>query len=160
VKEAVDLSELLQRLATPEAPATAAAAAAAAALPVKAAEPRPPVPATRVVVPATAGEDRRSRRGWIALAAVALLVGAWHGPRLLARPALLPRPTVEGAPDGAFGYGAADGSRIVISGTGQAMPPAQAEAFQEREAAAGRAVREVAPGVYVSAPAVYRKDSP
>jgi hypothetical protein len=160
VKEAVDLSELLQRLATPEAPATAAAAAAA--LPVKAAEPRTrtPVPATRVVVPATAGEDRRSRRGWIALAAVALLVGAWHGPRLLARPALLPRPTVEGAPDGAFGYGAADGSRIVISGTGQAMPPAQAEAFQEREAAAGRAVREVAPGVYVSAPAVYRKDSP
>jgi hypothetical protein len=153
VKEAVDLSELLQLLATPEAPA---------ALPVRAAKPwtRTPVPATRVVVPATAGEDRRSRGGWIALAVVALLVGAWHGQRLLARPAPPPRPTVPGAPDGAFGYGGADGSRIVISGTGQPMPPAQAEAFREREAAAGRSVREVAPGVYVSAPAADRKDSP
>jgi hypothetical protein len=155
VKEAVDFSELLQRLTMPE------AAAMPAALSGKADEPRTrtSVPATRVVVPATAGEDRGSRGGWIALAVVALLVGAWHGQRLLGRPAPAPRPTVDGAPDGAFGYRAADGSRVVISATGKPMPPAQADAFREREAAAGRTVREVAPGVFVSAPSI-RKDSP
>lgn len=149
VKDAVDLSERLQRLS----PADAGDAAAG---------PTPPrAPAARVTTARVLAVDARSAAAarrrtlglGVALGVVVLGAGAFWTHRLVTRPPPPAFPTLPGLPEAALGYEASSGARLVVSGTGKSLPPADVDALRLREAAAGRTVRELAPGVYVSSAA-------
>jgi hypothetical protein len=149
VKEAVDFSELLQRLAPsddltgPAAPPRAASAATS----------RTAVARVVEVDAAADSEDaRRSRRAWLMLAIIVVLGGAFHGYRWFQRPPRPQLPTLRGLPEQALGFEKPGGARMVISKDGVPLTADELTEFRRTEEAAGRVVREVAPGIFISEP--------
>jgi hypothetical protein len=155
VKEAVDLSELLQRLA-PRHGAPAPAASGAAIAPSRSSVAR--VLATDAI--AEGQVARRSRRAWIALAVVTVLGGGFHAYRWAARPPPPKLPTLAGLPEQALGFEKPGGGRMIVSKDGAPLTAGELAAFRRAEEAAGRVIREVAPGIFVSAPPSLQGSTP
>jgi hypothetical protein len=139
VKEAIDLTDAVNRIAPAQAPAIKT----------------PARPATRLLSNRSGVEGvsaPRVGRGWLALLVLAALAaGAFHGYRLLARKPLVPPPSFGSAPQGAVGVRQGPVS-VVVPESGKLLDPAQVERFKAQEEAKGNTVKEVAPGTYVSVP--------
>jgi hypothetical protein len=141
VKEAIDLTDAVHRISPAQAPAIQAPAAPATRL-----------LSNRAVLEAPA-EERRLGRGWLALLVlVALAAAGFHGYNYLTRRPPAPPPSIGGSPSGSVGVRQGSVS-IVVPEAGKAPDPRQLESFKGLEEAKGNAVREVAPGVWVSVPA-------
>jgi hypothetical protein len=142
VKQAVDLSEALHRLQP-----------GAVTAPVPAApDPRRTTGRLKIdVVPEPAAPERKRKGMWITLAVAAALAIGYHGWIRFLRPAPAPPPAAFAAPPGTTGVEApgAAGRLVIRSGT-QGPSASDVEAFRAREEAAGRTVREIAPGVLLS----------
>ncbi len=150
VREAIDLTEAVQRFVRAPAPAAVPAPARAAAR-----------AATRVLtVSAPSARDRaearRPRALYVVLGIAVLAALAFHGYRFLVRsraaPAGLER--FPGAPANVAALpGVASGPRPLVTTDGK-PPSAQAlETFRDEQALRGNEVREVAPGAYLVVPA-------
>ncbi|HSB18978.1 MAG TPA: hypothetical protein VLD85_03100 [Anaeromyxobacteraceae bacterium] len=141
VKEAIDLTDAVARIAPAQAPVVQA--------PVR------PAAATRLLSNRSAVEEHARPpvgRGWMVLLVLAALAaGAFHGYRLLARKPVVPPPSFGGAPQDAVGVRQGPVS-VVVPEAGKALDPRQVERFKALEEAKGNAVKEVAPGIYVSVP--------
>jgi hypothetical protein len=142
VKEAIDLTDAVARIAPAQAPVVQA--------PVR------PAAATRLLSNRSGVEEHSLppvRRGWMVLLVLAALAaGAFHGYRLLAPKPFVPPPTFGGAPQDAVGLRQGRVS-VVVPEAGKTLDPRQVERFKALEEAKGNAVKEVAPGTYVSVPA-------
>jgi hypothetical protein len=141
VKDAVDLSEVVQRLS----PAGEAGVPAPAVRTARA-------PATRILT-MEAGEGREpehpTRWGmWITLALAVAGGAAFHANRYLEARNALPPPTLAGAPAGTMGT-ERGGSKILVAEPGKVIDPAEVESFRRLEEAKGNTVEEVAPGMWV-----------
>ncbi|HEY6100862.1 MAG TPA: hypothetical protein VIW03_15600 [Anaeromyxobacter sp.] len=135
VREAIDLSEALQRVsgagASAEAPASARAAPRRPQARLLSVERQPPV------------APPRRYAGWIALAAVVALAGGYHGWRWYQRRASLAARSV-GLPKGTTEVPGAPGApRIVVPATTDEIPDAaEVQRFKAAEEAKGNVVRE------------------
>jgi hypothetical protein len=142
VKEAIDFSEAAQRVASPTAETACA--------------PAPRREVARVLsVPADAAEPAERGRGiYVALALALVGAAAFHGwnwyqDREAAR--RIPPPAFPGIPAGASGISSGS-ARLIASQGGAPLAPADVDAFRAQEEAAGRHVRQLAPGTVISLP--------
>jgi hypothetical protein len=146
VKEAIDLTEALQKVAPAEVVeeiTTSRRTRRPAAAPV-----------TRMVVPPRALEAEPGSTPWglVVLLVVVVLAGAaYHGYRYVHRPKPAP-PPVAGAPAGTVGTLTPQGKVLVVP-AGTKVDPKELEAFRNLERAKGNEVHEVAPGTFVVRPA-------
>jgi len=143
VKEAIDLTEAVSRLA----PAGVAAEAPAAG-PVAAR-----APSTRVLSNVS-GEEPRARRPvglLVALALAAVAAGGFHVHRYLTRK---PPPSFNypGSPDGVIAAPGGPGKPTVLVRPQGAFTPAEIEKLRTQEELKGRSVSQVGPGTVVIVP--------
>lgn len=140
VKEAIDLTDAVHRVA----PAQPAAPAVA-----------PAPPAARLLANrSSAEEDARPplKRGWVwLLALAALAAGAFHLQRRVSRPAPRPVPTLRGAPENSLGV-RLHGASLLMESAGKEMSPAELERFRRLEESRGNSVREIGPGAFLVEP--------
>jgi hypothetical protein len=152
VKEAIDLTELVQRLVP--AGAGTEEAGPAAATPQR---PRTPLERIRFDSPQAAG-PRKGGGIWVALVLAVAAAGAYHGYRYVTRkpPAEI---TFPGAPSGtvAIQRGA---RRIVTIPVGKQVDRGEVEKYLAKERDRGNEVTEVAPGTWVIEPARAGKEQP
>jgi hypothetical protein len=152
VKEAIDLSEVAQRLAAGD-----------AVSPVVPTAPRAPAAArTRVLAMGPEEKESNARGRVLALLFGAALVATatYHGLGYANRGAeYVAAPTIPGAPASAVAVTPkpittpGGGTMTVIgSADGKPFDPEALERFTAQERAKGNVVREIGPGVYVSAP--------
>jgi len=153
VKEAIDLTEALQQVATPEMveEITKIGKARKAA----------PTPATRMVYTAN-GLDRGPRQvPWGLVVVLVLAVAgaaAYHGYRYVNR-SRLTASTVTGAPSGTVGT-VTSKEKVIVVPAGVKVDPKQVEDFKNLERAKGNIVREVTPGTFVVTPESARPGNP
>jgi hypothetical protein len=141
VKEAIDLTDAVARIAPAQAPVVQA--------PVR------PAAATRLLSNRS-GVDQairpRVNRGWLVLLVLAALGAAvFHAQQWLNRPLQRPPPTLRGAPEHTLGA-QTRGSSLLIENAGQRMNPADLERFKLQEEAKGNRVREIGPGAFIVEP--------
>jgi hypothetical protein len=144
VKEAIDLTEAVQRL-VPEGTAEIAVAVAGPAA--------PQVPGTRVLSNVKGRNDvvRQTPWGLIVVLGLAMAAaGAYHAHRWVNRP-VPPPSAIRGAPTGTVGV-VQPGAKILVAPAGQKLDPREVEAFKNQEQAKGNEVREVLPGTFVVVP--------
>jgi hypothetical protein len=146
VTEAIDFSEMAQRVAPASAPPVTA-------------DPRParrplPVAGLTKVLDFRAREEAsgRGRALWVLVALAVLGGGGFHLHRYLTRPEPLEIPTLAGAPDGLM-LAAQGGKRLLVALPGKRIDPMQLDAFRAKQSAAGIEVREIAPGTWILDPA-------
>ena len=143
VREAIDLTEVVQRLGPAGAPAALPAAApAAAARPVPRKARRP---AETDFVVEVADESSGRKVLWTLLA-LALLAGvAFHVHRYLTRP-VPPSVHVPGAPAGSVATRPAAGKPVVLVKPNGAFDAAELETLRAQEEIRGKTVRQLSPG--------------
>ena len=146
VKEAIDLTEALQSVASAEVVeeiTTSRKARRAAAT---------PVARVTVMAPAAAPERRSTPWGLVALLVLAVAgAAAYHGYRYVALSRPVP-PPVTGAPLGSVGASAGK-AKVVVTPAGQAVDRREVETFRNLERAKGNEVQEISPGTFVVRPA-------
>jgi hypothetical protein len=149
VKEAIDLTDAVHRIVPSE---VVAAPAAPAVAPREARKPPPRAVAFGARPARRPG--RGKRRLWIALAIATTVGVAFHGYDYVRRRPPPPPPTVPGAPESLIGsIDRATGIATLTSTSERPPSLADVEKFRLQEELKGRAVREMAPGVYISEPA-------
>jgi hypothetical protein len=154
VKEAVDFSEVAHQVASPAsdqpeaAPARPSARAATTKVLSVHAGPREELP-----------EDSRRRAGPVVLlVSILLLAAAIHGYQFLARPAVLPPKTFDGAPANTMAI--ENGTTSILKALpGTRVDPAELARFVAQEERKGRAVREIGSGRWIIEPAPTGKGS-
>jgi hypothetical protein len=145
VKEAIDLTDAVQRIAPhappPEAPTVA--------------ERRPPRREERAAVETEWMPQRTASRGrWLLpalLLASALAAAGYHGWQLLQKRTLAQRVRYSGAPAGMKAVGSPD-APVLVDEEGKAPHPVVLQQFKEEQAARGKAVLEAGPGVLLVVP--------
>jgi hypothetical protein len=148
VKEAVDLSEALQRLTPVAVPVPAA---------VPAPRPAPPRAAAPRILSVTKQDDeeparRRSVGLVVVLAISALAAGGYHAYRWRERHSVPPPATLPGAPAGSIGS-ASGKTKMLFAPPGLTLDPAELERFKAAEQAKGNRVIQAAPGTWIVTPA-------
>jgi hypothetical protein len=146
VKEAIDLTEALQSVASPQLVEEVTSSRKA-----RRAE---PTPGTRVVFTQPAGDPERRSAPWGLIVVLVLAVAAgagYHGYRYVNRPRPAPS-VVSGAPSGTIGTVAPQG-KVVVAPAGKKLDAKELESFKNLEKAKGNEVREVVPGTFVVTPA-------
>jgi len=144
VKEAIDLTEALQKVAPPEMveEITRSRRVKKGAAPV-----------TRMVY-TSADPEREPRQvpwGLIVVLVVAVAAGAaYHGYRYVNRPKQA-APMISGAPSGTVGTVTPQG-KVIVAPAGAILDPKEVENFKNLEKAKGNDVREVVPGTFVVTP--------
>jgi hypothetical protein len=147
VKEAIDLTETVQRL-VPEGTAETAIADGVPAA-------RARVPGTRLLYNVRGrNTEVGSPKPWGLIVLLGLLAAAaagFHGYRYVNRPR--PQaPTLSGAPSGTSAL-VMPGAKMVAAPPGQRPDPQEVERFKTQEQAKGNDVKEVLPGTFVVVPA-------
>lgn len=146
VREAIDLTEAVQRVG----PAAAAQAAPAAA-PVAVARPAPRKavrPADADFVVQVAEESSGRKVLWTLLVLVLLAGVAFHVHRYLTRP-VPPSITVSGAPAGSVATRASPGKPVVVVKPNGAFNAPEMERLRAQEGLRGNTVRQLSPGTVV-----------
>jgi hypothetical protein len=141
VREAIDFSDLSQRIAS----AGAVAATAARVAPNRASQTR------MLAVDTGSGRVRRPTALIVVLVLAVLGGGGFHLQGRLRRPAPPQAPTLPGAPDGLM-LTAQGGRKVLVTLPGKKVDFAAMEAFCRRQADAGVEVRELAPGSWILEP--------
>ena len=149
VKEAIDLTDAVHRVAPAQAPAAALAS--------------PARPATRVLSNRAGAEEAERpplKRGWIwVLAVAALAAGGFHLQRWLARPVQRPPPTLRGAPENSLGT-RMPRSSLLMESAGKEMSPVELERFRQLEESKGNRVLEIGPGAFLVEPREVQPPAP
>ena len=146
VKEAIDLTEAVQRLV----PEGTAEIGVAEGVPAAAAR----VPGTRLIYNVRGQDELRPPKPWGLLVLLVLLAAAsagYHGYRYVNRPRPQP-PTLSGAPSATSAL-VVPGAKMVAAPPGQRPDPQEVERFKAQEQAKGNEVKEVLPGTFVVVPA-------
>jgi len=142
VREAIDLTEAVQRVVPAEVVAE-----------ITASRPLGRAAATRLLS-STAGVDKLERpKPWGVIMLFALAVAAaagYHGYRYVNRPRPQP-PAVTGAPSGSVATASPQG-KLIFAPAGKQLDPREVEHFKNAEVAKGNEVQEVLPGVFVVQP--------
>jgi hypothetical protein len=146
VKDAVDLSETVQRLSP----------LGATAVPVPASAPRTARAASTRLLTMETGEvaEREERRRWPLWIVAGLVIAggaAFHLKNYLDARNAPPSQTLAGAPTHTIGM-ERGGSKILVADPGKTLDPAEIENFRRMEEAKGSRVEEVAPGTWVVKP--------
>ena len=142
VKEAIDLTETVQRIVPAE-----VVAEITSAQPLRA-------PETRVLFSTRGVELQERRKPWGMIVmlglAVAVAVG-YHGYRYVNRPRAS-GPAVAGAPSGSVANAYPQG-KLMFAPAGKHLDPREVESFKNAEIAKGNEVLEVLPGTFIVVPA-------
>ena len=145
VKEAIDLTEALQKVATPdlveEITRSGKARKGAGA------------PQTRMVYTANSPDRGPRQVPWGLVVVLVLVVAgavAYHGFRYVNRPSATAA-TVTGAPSGTVGSVTPQG-KVIVAPAGTKLDPKEVENFRNLEKAKGNDVREVLPGTFIVSP--------
>jgi len=150
VKEAIDLTEAVQRL-VPEGTAEIALDAAGAG-------PRARAPGTRIIYNVSGTSEITHPKPWgyiVLLALAGMAAAGYHGYRYVNRPRPA-APVVSGAPSGTVGIVSPQG-KFVVAPAGKKLDPREVESFKNLEQAKGNEVREVLPGTFVVVPGAGNK---
>jgi len=146
VKEAIDLTEAVQRLV----PEGTAEIAVSEGLPAAGAR----VPGTRLIYNVKGRDEVRPPKPWGLIVLLVLLAAAsagYHGYRYVNRPRPQP-PTLSGAPSTTSAL-VMPGAKMVAAPPGHRPDPQEVERFKAQEQAKGNEVKEVLPGTFVVVPA-------
>ncbi|HVP68991.1 MAG TPA: hypothetical protein VMT17_17200 [Anaeromyxobacteraceae bacterium] len=142
VREAIDLTEAVQRVVPAE-----VAAEITASRPVGRAA------ATRLLYSTAGSKDLERPKPWGLVVTLGLAFAAavgYHGYRYVNRPRPV-APAVTGAPTGSLATASPQG-KLVFSPPGKQLDPREVEQFKNGELAKGNEVQEVLPGVFVVHP--------
>jgi hypothetical protein len=153
VKEAIDLTEAVQRL-VPEGTAEIAVTGDGAAA-------RARVPGTRLIYTVSGRDRTETPKPWgliVFLGVLAAVAAGYHGYRYVNRPRPQP-PTLSSAPSGTAAL-VLPSSKMVAAPPGQRPDPQEVERFKAQEQAKGNEVKEVLPGTYVVVPAAHASGAP
>jgi hypothetical protein len=148
VKEAIDFSEAVQAAAPSE---------ALAPEPGERARPARARVLSNAAAPQEVPAPRRQRALSAVLAAAVVAAAAFHGHRWYGRVAASARPTIAGAPAGAFATqpdapGVPNVPKVLARTGGEAFDPAEVKTFAADEARKGNTVQEIAPGLMMVVP--------
>jgi hypothetical protein len=147
VKEAIDLTDAVHRIAPSAAPTP---------------EPAARAPRARLLSNRSALAEPvrpRARRGWLILLLLAgLAAGGFHLYQATRPRAEVQRTTMAGAPPGSSASSTGRSTtRVVVSEAGKPFDPAAVERFRREQEQRGMEVIQVAPGTLVVRPAAQRK---